>query len=429
MTTASRSLLVIGWVWPEPTSSAAGSHMLSLLRSFMEQGFNVTFASTAQPTEFQHDLTHEGIDCQSIRLNCESFDAFVAELQPSVVLFDRFMMEEQFGWRVDKACPNALKLLDTEDLQSLRDARHQLIKKGLPLNDEHVRPALMASDLACREIASILRCDLSLIISSVEMQLLNNWFGVASDLTLHLPFMVEDAVLAANPHAQKGFEQRAHFVTIGNFRHAPNWDSLLQLQSLWPSIRQQLPGAELHIYGAYTPPKAQQLHQPSKGIRICDRADHAVDTLKNYRLCLAPLRFGAGIKGKLLDAMLAETPSVTTPIGAEGMTTTQPWPGIIAADTPAFVDGAVNLYRNSAHWNEAQARCLPHAEQCFSESQGRKALFKAINPLLEQQGLQQHRLNNFTGRMLRHHSLRSTQYMSQWIEAKTRLADLQASNE
>ena len=91
------SVLVIGYVWPEPNSSAAGSHMLSLLRLYKQQGWQVTFASPAQTTEHMIDLVDEGIDSTAIELNSSSFDQYIQQLQPDLVMFDRFMMEEQFG--------------------------------------------------------------------------------------------------------------------------------------------------------------------------------------------------------------------------------------------------------------------------------------------------------------------------------------------
>ena len=179
-------VMVIGYVWPEPNSSAAGTYMLSLLQSFIAQGWQVTFASPAARTEHMVDLSIWAIQSVDITLNCSSFDDFAAELNPDVVLFDRFMMEEQFGWRVEKQCPDALRMLDTEDLHFLRQARHAAYKqkRELTVDDLH-------SDMAKREVAAILRCDLTLIISQMEYELLQSDFGVSPNLLLQLPFMLE----------------------------------------------------------------------------------------------------------------------------------------------------------------------------------------------------------------------------------------------
>ncbi len=188
------------------------------------------------------------------------------------------------------------------------------------------------------------------MISDVEMRLLTEQFKVPAALLHWCPLMLEPVTETFVP-----FDDRAHFLSIGNFRHAPNWDAVLWMKnSLWPLIRQQLPGAQLHIYGAYTPPKATALHNPAQGFHVMNWAEDALQVMGAARICLAPLRFGAGIKGKLADAMLCGTPSITTPIGAEAMGDEQPWPGMIDNSAPALAAAAVALYQDRARWTEAQ---------------------------------------------------------------------------
>jgi len=407
-----KKVLVIGYVWPEPNSSAAGSHMMSILRLFKQQDWHVEFATPSQPTGHMVDLDSEGISSQSITLNCDSFDAYITEYHPDIVLFDRFMMEEQFGWRVEKNCPNSLKILDTEDLQCLRQARHQACKA-----ERELTQADLFSELAKREIAAILRCDLSLIISSFEMALLVDTFKVDSRLLHHLPFMVD---LEKCPSKTTPFSERKHFMTIGNFRHAPNWDAVLYLQKIWPLIKKQLPDTELHIYGAYPPPKATALHNPKAGFLVKGWAENALAVMEEYRLCLAPLRFGAGIKGKLLDAMIMQTPSITTPIGSEGMHEQEPWLGVVVdiatVDATEYAAAAVKLYNNEHEWIVAQKNGINLLNARYDRHLLGAQLLTKISEV--EGDLVQHRLDNFTGGMLKHHSMMSTKYMSQWIAAK-----------
>jgi len=405
-----KKILVIGYVWPEPNSSAAGSHMLSLLRLFKQQNWQIEFASPAQTSEHAVDLSSEGITSKSIALNCDSFDAYITDYQPDIVLFDRFMMEEQFGWRVEKNCPSALKILDTEDLQCLRHARHKAHKVGRNTTQED-----LYSDLAKREIAAILRSDISLIISSYEMDLLLETFKIDASLLYHLPFMVD---LEKCPRETKSFSQRKDFMTIGNFRHAPNWDMVLYLQELWPQIRKQIPEAELHIYGSYPPPKATALHNPKMGFHIKGWADDAFAVMEQSRICLAPLRFGAGIKGKLLDAMIMQTPSITTSIGAEGMHKDEPWPGVIIDDADTFIEAAVALYNDEERWLKAQEDGTRLLQTYYDANTLGENLIRKIHQVEE--NLTHHRLSNFTGAMLKHHSMASTKYMSQWIAEKNK---------
>lgn len=405
-----KKVLVIGYVWPEPNSSAAGTHMMSLLTTFRAQNWCVEFATPAHPTEHMVNLDDYGISSQSIALNCDSFDDYVKACNPDIVMFDRFMMEEQFGWRVDKHCPNAMKILDTEDLQCLRNARHEAHKGEREFSNND-----LLSDIAKREIAAILRCDLSLIISSFEMGLLHEVFNVDTDLLHHLPFMVD---LNTLPQTTNTFEQRQHFMTIGNFRHAPNWDAVLYLQQIWPLIRKQLPDAQLHIYGSYPPPKATALNNPKTGFLIKGWADDAYKVMQNARICLAPLRFGAGIKGKLLEAMIMQTPSITTPIGSEGMHGNLPWPGAITQNAEEFANAAVSIYSNEAEFKTAQKAGSTLLHTMYDRAQLSHNLIEKIQ--LVSESLSTHRMKNFTGQMLKHHTMRSTQYMSQWIAEKNK---------
>ena len=403
-----KTILIIGYVWPEPNSSAAGSHMMSILRKYKQQNWKVEFSTPAQPTKHMADLASEGISSQNIELNCDSFDLYISEYQPDIVMFDRFMMEEQFGWRVEKNCPNALKILDTEDLQCLRHARHQSHKANRQLTQED-----LFSDLAKREIAAILRCDISLIISSFEMELLTNTFKVDPNLLHYLPFMVD---LEKRPTKTTPFLERSHFMTIGNFRHEPNWDLVLYLQKIWPAIKNKVPTAELHIYGSYPPPKATALNNPKTGFLIKGWAENVFTVMEKYRICLAPIRFGAGIKGKLLDAMIMQTPSITTSLGSEGMHQQEPWPGVITDGLSEFAEAAVNLFDNEQEWIIAQQNGNALLNARYDSRILGAQLIKKITET--EKNLTQHRLNNFTGAMLKHHSMMSTQYMSQWISEK-----------
>ena len=99
-------------------------------------------------SDHKADLDELGIDNHAIELNSSSFDSVIASIAPDVVIFDRYMTEEQFSWRVKEACPNALRVLNTEDLHSLRQARLDAVKTHCD-----AAKANLNSELAQREIA------------------------------------------------------------------------------------------------------------------------------------------------------------------------------------------------------------------------------------------------------------------------------------
>jgi len=405
--------LILGKVWPEPQSSAAGSRMLQLISALKEQGYALSFASAANDSEFMCNLKALGVEKCSIQLNDSSFDVFLKEFDPALVLFDRFTTEEQYGWRVAEQCPNALRVLDTEDLHCLRAARQLALKekRNFELLD-------LNSAIAYREIAAIYRCDLSLIISEFELKLLQNHFKIDPSLLLYLPFMIE--TISTNDQLQwPNFTQRNHFISIGNFLHEPNWDAVVYLkQEIWPLIRKRMPKAEVHVYGAYPSHKVFELHNPKEGFFIKGRAEQVSEVMSQAKVCLAPLRFGAGLKGKLIDAMLYGTPSITTDLGKEAMHAELPWNGTIANDPNNFADAAVELYSNELLWTASQKNGIQIINSLYSKPFYQTLFTSSLHSI--QTNLKAHRLKNFMGSMLMQHTTQSSRYMALWIEAKNK---------
>jgi glycosyltransferase involved in cell wall biosynthesis len=407
---SAKKLLIIGFVWPEPTSSAAGTRMIQLVDLFLTKGYQITFASAASKSDFSYDFSNTNVVEQEIKLNDESFNTFLKELNPDLVLFDRFMVEEQYGWRVQQECPNAFRLLDTEDLHCLRSARQQSDKKKQAID--------LFSDTAKREIASILRCDLSLIISEVEMDILKTHFKIDPSLIYYLPFLEKEIT---QEDAEKWFpyEDRADFIFIGNFLHEPNWNTVQVLKTkIWPSLRKRLPNASLNIYGAYPSQKVLQLNNKTEKFLIKGRALDAKVTISKHRILLAPIQFGAGVKGKFIDAMQVGTPSVTTSIGAEAMKGDLDWNGFIEDDLDLFAEEAIKLYEDKNAWQIAQQNGIKIINQRYSAKYFADQFINEVEKLSS--NLIEHRQNNFFGQILNHHTAQSTKYMSLWIEEKNK---------
>lgn len=406
-----KKLLVIGLVWPEPKSSAAGSRMLQLIEHFLKQGFDITFVSAAKTSPNTFDLSQLGICTQTIRLNHSSFDDFISKLNPNVVLFDRFMTEEQYGWRVAEQCPNALRVLDTEDFHALRKGREMAVNQNTELTTK-----LLQNNTAKREIASIYRCDLSLIISEAEIEILTSQFKIDKSLLYYLPFLLtplSEETISQSPT----FEERQHFITIGNFLHPPNYDAVLYLkQTIWPLISKALPKAELHIYGAYESQKVTQLHNEKEKFLIKGFAEDVNSVMQKAKICLAPLRYGAGLKGKLIDSMQNGTPCVMSNIAAEGMFGNLEPNGFAEDNIEMFAKKAVELYSIEALWKEKATKGFKVLNIRFNKSDFANELDTCISQL--QNHLKLHRQNNFIGQVLQHQTLQSTKYLSKWIEEK-----------
>ena len=405
-----KTALFIGFVWPEPTTTAAGHRMLQLLTSFKENSYEVVFASTAQETAYSANLKELGIKTVQIQLNHNSFDDFIKDLEPAIVVFDRFMIEEQFGWRVAKFGPQALRILNTEDLHSLRNTREVCNKKG----EEFTTEKWMGNDMTKREIASIYRSDLTLLISPTETEFLKTVFHISEDLLLTLPFMVE-AVANKSNQELLSFEERKDFIFIGNGKHAPNVDAISYLKTvIWPLIKKELPLSNLNIYGAYLPQQITEMHKPKEGFYVHGWLEGLDKTLQQTRINLAPIRFGAGLKGKVIDGMRNGTPTVTTIIGAEGISDF-----LNSYDDPnVFVEKAILMYTNKAHWLKAQDGQFKMLATQFVKEKLVPSLFHKVDNL--KQSLKEHRNKNFIGALLQHHTMASTKFMSKWIAEKNK---------
>lgn len=402
-----KSLFYIGHTFPEPTTTAAGLRTLQILQVFKKLGYEINFGTTAQKTEYALNFNSENINFIPLQLNDSSFDSILNTLKPNIVIYDRFITEEQFGWRVQENCPNTLQILDTQDLHFLRKAREYAHKTNTPIQ--------LLNDTTKREIASILRCDVSLLISEYEINLLKNKFKIPSKILYYLPFVIQKITKSKIP-----FENRNHFVFIGNFLHAPNVDSLKWLKNnIWKQIKNQIPEAQLLVYGAYIPQQIAQMHDETTGFLIKGWAPSAKKILQQARVCLAPLRFGAGLKGKVIDAMQAGTPVVTTKVGAEGITENGFFNGVVKASTAeAIVDQAVFLYTNKTNWKAAQEESYNILEERFLEKMHIHR-FKQSLQIIEN-NLSNYREENLFWQILNYHTLKSNKYLSKWIEEKNK---------
>lgn len=409
-----KKIFVIGYVWPEPTASAAGVRMLQLLRFFREKDWEVYFGTPAQHSVHAFDLRKMGVKVHDIAVNDDGFNALISSLDPDAVLFDRYMMEEQFAWRVAESCPSAVRILDTEDLHFLRKSRKLAVKNDVEFKAEN----LVADDLAKREIAAIYRCDLSLIVSEKEMEVLTGLFGVPSGLLVYHPVFTEDQSLDSRRELP-GFHDRSDLMFIGNFLHEPNADAVRIMEhDLWPKIRKKLPGVRLHIYGAYMPKHYKERGTTRNGICFHGRAPEVDVVMRSARVLIAPLRFGAGIKGKLIRGFENGLPSVTTAIGAEGIAGASEWGGSVLEPGSDFVEAVASLYHDEATWNEAVERGFRIIDTRFQRASFEKKLDARINALMLD--IEFHRRQNFTGQMLMDQRNMAARYLSKYIVAKNR---------
>ena len=370
----------------------------------------------------------------------------------SAVVFDRFYAEEAYSFRIRELCPNAVRILDMQDIHSLRIGRQQLVKefdqqhtsktreKAIQLSDELMEKVMKfnpsthvwtrdnslntkAKDTFLRELASIHRSDLVLVCGNAEMKMLKqpSW-SVAPWKLIPASFFQTKA----GDTRLRNYDERCDFVSIGGFKHPPNVDSVHLLRRIWPRIRSLIPQVKLHIYGAYPTNEIQSMHNEKMGLYVHGHIEDINDALLQRRVLLAPLRFGAGIKGKIVDSWVNGVPVVTTPIGAEGMghhhhsdeITMErcDWGGLVVSNEDEFLEAAVKLYSSREMWKDSQSKAIDLVNILFNKEQNLLSIDEALCDSII--NLEQRRDEDTIGQLLWHQNNRSTEYFSKWIELK-----------
>lgn len=437
-------VVFLSTVLPEPNSSAAGVRSEWLLRSIASSPgiakvhYIATTSAVTSPNQgnspFQArdetlaSLTHDyGINFLQMLPNQakETHEWIATNLsgrQNVLVLFDRFYVEEMFSHYFHEALPDeSVLVLDMQDMHSLRSARENAVPKQsdtlMPATS--ALPSLSDSHLL-RELSSIQRCDLTLVCSTVETHMLEHDFGIPPSKLCTSPmlFNPQDSIKRVCTNLQ--WQDRKDLCFIGNFLHKPNVDAVRQLQRLWPKLEKLLPAdTNIHIYGAYYDPSKHPVSR-NKRFKIHGYCEDISAMMSAARLMLAPLQFGAGLKGKIVEAWRYSLPVVTTSIGSEGLVSSQGhFPGKIADTDEEFLQAVTKLYSSQSEWNA----CMYFAPSLL-ERLGARNTLASLARVMESKT--ESRDRDIQRAILWQTSQQSSKYMSRWIECKNKLATLSA---
>ena len=358
-----------------------------------------------------------------------------------LVIFDRFYAEEMWSFHVHQHKPDAVLVLDMQDFHAWRGHRQKWIKKqdttttdtaaglsNLPL----ARAPTVEDPALLRELASIHRSDLTLVCSPVELELLTDKYQIPESKLCLAPLFGDLAsTKESSQPASLSFQKRWDFCFVGGFLHEPNVDAVRQLKRLWPAIRDQVAreggpaSVQVHVYGSYCSDQLQNdLHDPANGFLMHGYSPLPMDEiLADKRVLLSPIRFGAGIKGKHVDAWKNGLPIVTTPMGSEGMTNNDndpkeeddSWGGLVAETDREFIGAAAYLYNNESAWN----KCVSNVPKLLAKMCGPDVWDSVATSLVEAlTNRQKRRRRDFYRSVLWQQSVRSTEYFSKYIECK-----------
>jgi O-antigen biosynthesis protein len=259
-------------------------------------------------------------------------------------------------------------IYDTVDLHFLREERQVRITG----NDEH---AAIVPNRKRSELQLVRSADLTLVVSPLEKAILKRECGECDVRVVPVIYPLEEGPVP-------GFDGRRDIVFIGNFLHAPNVDAVLYfLREIFPQIRRRLPEAVLQVVGQEPPPEVRAL--AARFVRILGWVPDVRPIFDRARVSVAPLRFGAGVKGKVTQSMAWGVPVVVSPIAAEGMYLSHEHNALFAEDPRSFADAVVRIWRSRELWEQLSENGRCTVREHFS----REAVMKSIDELLEWAGL------------------------------------------
>lgn len=343
-----RRVLVIDATAPTPNQDAGSVTTIKVIEVFQALGYKVTYVPLSnwlyQP-DYIDPLLRRGVEClyAPYYVDLDSVLSDMAHLFDVIHVF-RFQVLQDALPAIRRHCPRARLIFNNMDLHYLRLERQAEIEGSAQLRAE-------AEALKAVELRTMSEADIICVPSSLEQALLQGEPTLKRPVAV-MPFMID------MPRRQPGFgPPRRDILFLGGYRHRPNVDAAEWLaREIWPRIADLLPDARLILAGAN--PTLEVLALAGPRIEIPGRIDDLEPLFRRTLVFAAPLRYGAGVKGKLYTAFSYGVPCVTTTVGAEGMDLEPGRHALIADDAAEFAEALVQLATNGEDWSRLSAAGL-----------------------------------------------------------------------
>ena len=349
-----RQVLVIDALTPQPDRDSGSLRLVNLMRLLIEEGAHVVFvpANRSADGEYTAALQRMGVECWHAPY-ASRFPAWLREHGPrfDVALVSRHYVACEMLPLLRRYAPKARVLFDTVDLHYLRERR----AAELGGDASALRAAKRTREL---ELALIRNADATLVVSEVERAL----------LAIDAPGA--DVRVLSNLHRDAppgpAWSQRDGLLFVGGFRHPPNVDAVLWfVREVFPRIRETRPSLAFDCVGGDVPHEIARLAD-LPGVRIHGHVPDLQPLLDGTRVSIAPLRYGAGVKGKVNQAMAHGLPVVATTCAVEGMHLRDGEDVLVADDPDAFADAVLHLHGDEALWSRLAANGRDNVARHFS---------------------------------------------------------------
>lgn len=352
------SILVIDATLPAYDEDSGSLRLLTLMKMMIHLGYHVTFFPDNLDSQFKYRHVLEALGIEVFHspyniaeaLSYRSFD---------FAMVCRVEMGHRYIPFLRLVTPRTKIFYDTVDIHYIRELRQAEIENNPQL-------AIKAQETKRKELANCLLSDRTLTVT------LQDALHLQEELP-HLDFMVLPNVHVLQALSPTSFEQREGLLFIGNYNHQPNEDAVYYfIEQVLPKIHRRLPEITFSIVGSNMKEKMKNL--ASEQIQIVGWVDEVEPEFAKRRVFVSYLRYGAGMKGKIGQALSLGLPVVTTSIGAEGMGLTEGETALIADDPEKFAEAVCRLYTDKALWEKLASQGREYIEHQFGEEAVKQSL-------------------------------------------------------
>ena len=369
-----KAVLIVDYVLPVPGRSAGSSRLFEMIKIIREAGFNVTLI--AQNGEYQKRAQSqlEEMGVETYATDPEQLVAWnyktKAQPIPFAELFKknryilgivcRFQIASHYISVLRKYAPDLPIAVDTVDVHFSREEKKSVLYSRDPSD---------AKNLKEEELSVYSKADFLITVSKADSDILARYFPSKRIVIIPLIY---------TPESQRiSFSERKDLLFVGNFVHPPNSDALIQYCSrMLPLLRNKLPNVKTYVVGANSLPLMEDF--ASHDVIITGFVPEIKYFLDRCRVNVAPLRYGAGANGKILESLATGLPVITTPVGVEGIADER---GMIVAGSPEeFVDGVVAVYNDEQLWNSMSNRGRALIKDKFAPDVVKKDIIEFLEP-------------------------------------------------
>jgi glycosyltransferase involved in cell wall biosynthesis len=344
--------LVVAPRLPEFDRESGLLRVWDLIDMLQRRGWEVTFGCLRTPTDrerYVRELEQRGVETHA---PLRKLDAIREPSEFGLAILAYWHVAERFLPELRRVSPSTRVVVDSVDLHFLRETRDKLRP------DAGSAPGQVdtsRADALIREINTYAAADAVLTVSEKEAELINDLAGRA-DLALALPDTEE------LPRSSVPRRKRAGILFLGNFLHAPNQDAASYLcEEIVPRLDQSvLAKHEISIVGTAADQHVRELTEGLPSVKTVGWVPSVLPYLQAARVSVVPLRYGAGTKRKVIQALMVGTPTVTTSVGAEGLGVDDGRQVVIADDPGAFAAGIERLLKRRLAWRRLARRGRKH---------------------------------------------------------------------